>query len=216
MDELAKCERVEMPRIPAPFWPEGEEKAREWLETDEKVRKLRSMGAWSDLNDRIAGFSPYFRSVEHSAQIKGSLLTRREKAFKEGRINLLSCSTTMEMGVDIGGLSAVAMNNVPPHPANFLQRAGRAGRRGETSALSFTLCKSTPQGEAVFNNPLWAFTTALSVPQVALQSGRIIQRHVNALSLTQFLVQNTNDEVFKVKICVLRTQTCLLPPIRGL
>ncbi|WP_419631680.1 helicase-related protein, partial [Thiolapillus sp.] len=131
MDELAKCERVEMPRIPAPFWPEGEEKAREWLETDEKVRKLRSMGAWSDLNDRIAGFSPYFRSVEHSAQIKGSLLTRREKAFKEGRINLLSCSTTMEMGVDIGGLSAVAMNNVPPHPANFLQRAGRAGRRGE-------------------------------------------------------------------------------------
>uniref|UniRef100_UPI003AF9A4B4 hypothetical protein n=1 Tax=Thiolapillus sp. TaxID=2017437 RepID=UPI003AF9A4B4 len=90
MDELAKCERVEMPRIPAPFWPEGEEKAREWLETDEKVRKLRSMGAWSDLNDRIAGFSPYFRSVEHSAQIKGSLLTRREKAFKEGRINLLA------------------------------------------------------------------------------------------------------------------------------
>ncbi|WP_419650515.1 helicase-related protein, partial [Thiolapillus sp.] len=190
-DELAKCERVEMPRLPAPFWPESEEKAREWLETDEKVRKLRSMGAWSDLNDRIAGFSPYFRSVEHSAQIKGNLLTRREKEFKEGRINLLSCSTTMEMGVDIGGLSAVAMNNVPPHPANFLQRAGRAGRRGEKSALSFTLCKSTPQGEAVFNNPLWAFTTALSVPQVALQSGRIIQRHVNALSLTQFLVQNT-------------------------
>ena len=95
----------------------------------------------------------------------------------------------MEMGVDIGGLTAVAMNNVPPHPANFLQRAGRAGRRGETVPVSFTLCKSTPHGEAVFRNPLWPFTTALAVPRVSLQSAPIVQRHVNALSLAAFLAQ---------------------------
>ena len=125
-------------------------------------------------------------------------MTRREGEFKEGKINLLSCSTTMEMGVDIGGLSAVAMNNVPPHPTNFLQRAGRAGRRGETAALSFTLCKNTPQGEAVFRNPLWPFETALAVPQVGLQSGRIVQRHINALALTDYLFKETGDGPFRL------------------
>ncbi|WP_295608710.1 Zn-binding domain-containing protein [uncultured Lamprocystis sp.] len=184
--------------MPTPFWDGDPVQAEHWLTTDPVIAKLRRDGAWTDINDRIAAFSHYFRAVEHSAQIDGGLLTRREGEFKEGKINLLSCSTTMEMGVDIGGLSAVAMNNVPPHPANFLQRAGRAGRRGETAALSFTLCKNTPQGEAVFRNPLWPFETALAVPQVALQSGRIVQRHINALALTDFLFGETSDGPFRL------------------
>jgi hypothetical protein len=55
---------------------------------------------WTDLCDRIASFSTYFYSTEHSAQISVPTLNQREKRFKEGKINLLSCSTTMEMGVD--------------------------------------------------------------------------------------------------------------------
>lgn len=197
-DALAKCRPVRMPKLPNPFWDGDPGAAEHWLENDPDVQELRRLGAWTDLNDRIVRFAGYFRAVEHSAQIDSSLLTRREIEFKAGHINLLSCSTTMEMGVDIGGLSAVAMNNVPPHPANFLQRAGRAGRRGETAALTFTLCKSTPQGEAVFDNPLWAFTTSLGVPRVALQSGRIVQRHVNALALTAFLLEQAGDEPFRL------------------
>lgn len=189
-DEMALCKKVTLPRVPFPFWRGKSKEAHEWLENNQDIQKLRELGAWSDLNDRIVLHSRFIRAMEHSAQISGSDLTQRENDFKAGKVNLLSCSTTMEMGVDIGGLAAVAMNNVPPHPANYLQRAGRAGRRGETAALSFTLCKSNPHGDAVFRNPLWAFITRLSMPRVALQSEPIVQRHVNALILATFLSQN--------------------------
>ena len=194
-DRLARCEQVAMPVVPHPFWTGANPKdAEQWLKTDPDVSRLRELGVWSDLSDRIASFSPYFRGVEHSAQIPSATLSKRENDFKAGKINLLSCSTTMEMGVDIGGLTAVAMNNAPPHPTNFLQRAGRAGRRGERVALSFTLCKSTPHGEAVFRNPLWPFTSVLAAPRVSLQSAPIVQRHLNALILAAFLAQEAAPE----------------------
>ena len=143
-----------MPVVPHPFWLETGLKRRSgsW-KPSQPFSPCVPLGV-SDVNDRIARFSPYFRSVEHSAQIDGATLTHRENDFKAGKLNVLSCSTTMEMGVDIGGLTAVAMNNVPPHPTNFLQRAGRAGRRGETVAVSFTLVKHPAWRSGVSQPPV--------------------------------------------------------------
>ena len=93
----------------------------------------------------------------------------------------------MEMGVDIGGISVVAMNNVPPHPANYLQRAGRAGRRREGRSLALAVCKNTPHDQSVFNNPLWPFNTPMRMPKVSLQSPDLVQRHVNAWLLSHWL-----------------------------
>ena len=108
---------------------------------------------------------------------------------------MLSCSTTMEMGIDIGGISIVGMNNVPPHPANYLQRSGRSGRRGETRALTFTMCKDSPHEMAAFANSRWAFDTAIPVPRVSLNSPVILQRHINALLLTSFLKERQQKDV---------------------
>ncbi len=191
--EPEKCHAFTPPRIPKAYWRDasGREANRgeiaDWLETDPDVRKARELGVWSNLNDRIVANTEYFEAAEHSAQLDGRRLRTLERRFKEGNLNVLSCSTTMEMGVDIGGLSAVIMNNAPPSSTNYLQRAGRAGRRGEGVSFAVTLCPSTPHGEQVFNNPLWPFASRTNVPRVALDSGRLVQRHVNSLCLGAFL-----------------------------
>ena len=163
------------------------DQARDWVASQPEVDELRQQNLWTDLSDRIIEGGRYFRAAEHSAQQPASRLSIYEARFKEGKLNVLSCSTTMEMGVDIGGLSQVAMNNVPPHPANYLQRAGRAGRRGETQALGFTICKDNPHDRAVFTDPLWPFKTRVLSPHVSLDSSRIVGRHINSLLLAHFL-----------------------------
>ena len=145
---------------------------RRLLAQDEDVSRLRQKGLWSNLSDKIIEGGFYYRTAEHSAQLASAQLVAYEKMFKDGKINVLSCSTTMEMGVDIGGMAAVVMNNVPPHPANYLQRAGRAGRRSEAAAVAYTLCKNDPHNRRVFANPKWAFTTAIAAPKVSLSSAK--------------------------------------------
>ena len=188
-----RCQSFASPRLPMPYWRDAsgaavaKEEVTAWLENDSNVQQARSLGVWSDLNDRVAAFAPYFEAAEHSAQLDGRRLRSLEERFKKGQVNVLSSSTTMEMGVDIGGLSAVVMNNAPPSAANYLQRAGRAGRRGEGVSFAVTLCPSSPHGQQVFNNPLWPFRSTISVPRVALDSERLVQRHVNSLCLALFL-----------------------------
>ncbi len=87
----------------------------------------------------------------------------------------------------IGGIRQVAMNNVPPHPANYLQRAGRAGRRQEARSLAMTLCKPNPLDQAVFGDTRWAFRAVLPAPRVALNSPTILQRHIHSFLLSRFL-----------------------------
>ena len=188
-----RCRQFNLPRVPLAYWRNavGQQVDREeivgWLQGDPDIQHARELGVWSNLNDRVAGYAPYFETAEHSAQLDGARLRDLEQRFKAGELNVLSCSTTMEMGVDIGGLSAVTMNNTPPSSTNYRQRAGRAGRRGEGISFAVTLCPSSPHGEQVFSDPLWAFTSKTSVARVALDSRRLVQRHVNSLCLGAFL-----------------------------
>ncbi len=159
----------------------------------EQSGALRARSAWTDVADRIAHFSEYFRSAEHSAQQPPSKLRRYEREFKSGQINVLNCSTTMEMGVDIGSVSHVMMTNLPPSIANYRQRVGRAGRRGQALSLAFTFCRDRPLERDAFRDPIKYLARTMLAPSVALQSTVVVQRHVNAFLFSAFITERGAD-----------------------
>ena len=201
-----RCKKISLPdliKIQADGSPSGRlEQIRNQVENDTRIKELRAENLWTDVSDRVVEGGFYYRTAEHSAQQSDKKLEEYVEQFKAGTINVLNCSTTMEMGVDIGGISAVVMNNVPPHPANYLQRAGRAGRRSESRAISYTLCKKDPHNQRVLANPKWPFITAIPAPIITLSSERIVQRHVNSLLLSIFLRTLNTDGKDRTKLTV--------------
>lgn len=125
-------------------------------------------------------------SIEHTAQIEVDDLERAESRFKTGELNLLASSTTMEMGVDLGGLTLVLMTNVPPGPSNYWQRAGRAGRRADGSSMVLTLVQPRPHDQRVFEQPARLLHQSMLPPTLRLDTVPLIQRQLNAFLLGRF------------------------------
>ena len=173
-----------------PFFPfkstdNDEEALSTWLL--DNFDDQRKSGVFSNIHERVYVQKPIFIAAEHSAQQSREDLDKYEKEFNEGHLNVLSCSTTMEMGVDIGGINEVVMNNVPPKPANYLQRAGRAGRRNESKALALTFCAPNPIGSNTWKHPDYPMTHTTETPLLKLESRQLVQRHVNALVFSDFV-----------------------------
>lgn len=122
---------------------------------------------------------------EHTAQVPPDQRTRIEMAFKDGNraVNTLVATPTLELGVDIGALDMVLLRNVPPLPANYWQRAGRAGRRNRM-AVVYTYARSHPHDAAFFKNPIALLDGPIRPPRFNLRNGVMIRKHVHAAVLT--------------------------------
>ncbi len=182
-------EPAEFPALPVTFPRDASqrESIEQWLATDARVEAIRRKGLWNDLHDRAALLAPYIRAEEHSAQQDPERLRHLEQAFTRGEVNLLACSTTMEMGVDIGPVESVLMTNVPPAIANYRQRIGRAGRRGQGFSTALTLARDTVLDRVTFADPAEYLQREPAMPRVSLDAPRIVQRHANALALGHWL-----------------------------
>lgn len=178
--------RVEQMQIILPNKPNDRNKFQEWLANDEGLKNLHECGLWSDRHKYAYQSFPAYIAAEHSAQQSRELLASYTQDFKETKINVLHCSTTMEMGVDIGDIDIVLMDTIPPTAANYLQRVGRAGRMGQTKSIAFSLCNNTPVGQHAFANPMWALQTVNHMIPVKT-SQTIVQRHVNSYFFRQFI-----------------------------
>jgi Distinct helicase family with a unique C-terminal domain including a metal-binding cysteine cluster len=121
-----------------------------------------------------------FHMVEHTAQLDSKKARDYQKLFKDEKIDALSCSTTFEMGVDIGTLNSVLLKNVPPSPANYVQRAGRAGRGEDSSSFTVTFCKSASHDLTYYDDPLMMICGKINVPLIKVDNLAIVIRHVYA------------------------------------
>ena len=138
-------------------------------------------------NAENVGFKT-LKSEEHTAQINKDLAKRIEDEFRAEGVNLLSSTTTFEMGINIGDLQKVLLRNAPPTSANYVQRVGRAGRGSDKNAVCVTLCRRTKYDADAWNDPPNRLMSGeVRTPTVFTENPVIAQRHFNAVVFSWFL-----------------------------
>lgn len=142
------------------------------------------LGHYADLYQRLEPIA--LKVEEHTAQWSSVRGAEIQTAFVDGDINVLSCSTTFELGVDLGDVEAVLLRNVPPSPANYVQRAGRAGRRLGAAAMVLTLVQRRNHDLAYYREPRLLVDGKVAPPRIVIDNPVIARRHAHAVAFAAY------------------------------
>jgi len=168
-----------------------------------KDQDLKPNAFFRDIYQRDFTQSKRLTAADHTGQLNTDARQDREDRFRADwyldeakkrldeskilseSISALFCSPTMELGVDIGGLSVVHLRNAPPNAANYAQRSGRAGRSGQ-GALIFTYCSSfSPHDRHYFQHQAELVAGAVQAQRIDLCNRELLLTHLNALAISE-------------------------------
>ena len=135
---------------------------------------------------------------EHTGQVKAKEREEIEQQFREAQVKALFCSPTMELGIDIDELAVVHLRNVPPTPANYAQRSGRAGRKGQ-GALIITFCSEhSAHDRHFFRNKMDMVTGKVTPQQLDLMNPDLLRTHLHAAYLAKCKVIGLNRSLAEI------------------
>lgn len=132
---------------------------------------------------------------EHTGQIVSAKRKEREEKFRKGDIAALFCSPTMELGIDISDLSIVHMRNVPPSPANYAQRSGRAGRSGQAALVMVYCSNFSAHDRHYFKNSTEMVSGTVTAPRIDLINHELLLSHLHASILTRRSISALNNSL---------------------
>jgi superfamily II DNA/RNA helicase len=155
------------------------------LETDVELKPHKYFQKLYQLD--FTSLPKSYIGAEHTGQINNDLKIEREQKFNEAKeLSALFCSPTMELGIDISSLNIVHMRNIPPGPANYAQRSGRAGRSGQSALVFAYASKLSPHDKHYFADPVKMVSGIVQAPRIDLTNEELIRSHINA-SVLSFL-----------------------------